>query len=127
MIARRARDFYQQEFGTQAEFKARLGRRFRRERPILEALLAGDECPPALAGGRRVLRRRSQQIRPLANQLRALSDVGALSGTLVDVARSLAHMHVSRMLRSAQRPQEFVLYELLERLYSSLAPRRSDP
>ncbi|MGH9022926.1 MAG: thiopeptide-type bacteriocin biosynthesis protein, partial [Acidimicrobiia bacterium] len=126
-MARQARGSYQQEFGTDAEFKARLGRRFRRERLTLEALLAGDESPPALARGRRVLRRRSEQIRPLAKQLRALSAEDALSVTLVDIARSLSHMHVGRMLRSAQRPQEFVLYELLERLYRSMIARRSNP
>jgi hypothetical protein len=34
-------------------------------------------------------------------------------------------MHANRLLRSAQRAHELVLYELLERAYSSQAARRS--
>jgi hypothetical protein len=37
---------------------------------------------------------------------------------------SVAHMHVNRVLRSAQRAQELVLYEMLDRVYSSRAARR---
>jgi len=39
------------------------------------------------------------------------------------VAMSFAHMHVNRLLRSAQRAQELVLYEMLDRLYASRAAR----
>jgi hypothetical protein len=42
-----------------------------------------------------------------------------------DIAVSYAHMHANRLLRSAQRAHELVLYELLERAYSSQAARRS--
>jgi hypothetical protein len=38
---------------------------------------------------------------------------------------SCVHMHVNRLLRSAQRAQELVLYELLDRLYTSQAARRA--
>jgi hypothetical protein len=34
-------------------------------------------------------------------------------------------MHVNRMLRSVQRVQELVLYELLSRAYASQVARRS--
>jgi hypothetical protein len=44
---------------------------------------------------------------------------------LTDVAMSYAHMHVNRLLRSAQRAQELVVYELLDRVYSSRAARRA--
>ena len=42
-----------------------------------------------------------------------------------ELALSLAHMHVNRMLRSAQRAQELVIYEMLGRAYRSQAARRS--
>jgi hypothetical protein len=35
-------------------------------------------------------------------------------------------MHVNRLLRSAHRAQELVLYELLDRAYSARAGRRSE-
>ncbi len=36
---------------------------------------------------------------------------------------SLAHMHVNRLLRSGQRAQELVLYEMLDRIYASRSAR----
>jgi hypothetical protein len=62
---------------------------------------------------------------PAAQELRALADAGRLCVDIAELAMSLAHMHVNRMLRSAQRAQELVLYELLGRAYSSQAARRS--
>jgi hypothetical protein len=58
-------------------------------------------------------------------ELRRLGQAGRLSATLGDIAMSYAHMHVNRLLRSAQRAQELVLYELLDRAYSAQAGRRS--
>jgi hypothetical protein len=58
-------------------------------------------------------------------ELCQLSQAGRLSTTMTDLARSVAHMHVNRLLRSAHRAQELVLYELLDRAYSSRAGRRS--
>jgi hypothetical protein len=46
---------------------------------------------------------------------------------MTDLAMSCAHMHVIRLLRSAQRAQELVLYELLDRFYVSQAARRAAP
>jgi hypothetical protein len=45
---------------------------------------------------------------------------------MTDLAASFAHMHVNRLLRSAHRAQELVLYELLDRAYSARAGRRSE-
>ena len=42
----------------------------------------------------------------------------------LDLGASLVHMHVSRLLRSAQRAQELVLYDFLSRIYQSQAARR---
>ena len=75
--------------------------------------------------GLEALRRRSLQLAPVTAELRQLSQAGRLSATLADIARSFAHMHVNRLLRSAHRAQELVLYELLDRAYSSRAGRPS--
>jgi lantibiotic biosynthesis protein len=56
-------------------------------------------------------------------KLRQLAHSGALSVTMTDVVMSYAHMHVNRLLRSAQRAQELVLYELLDRFYASQVGR----
>jgi lantibiotic biosynthesis protein len=63
-------------------------------------------------------------VAPLGRELRALADAGQISVDVRELAMSLAHMHANRMLRSAHRAQELVLYELLDRAYSTQAARR---
>jgi class I lanthipeptide synthase len=125
-VARRARESFGREFGTDGNFRGQVSQRYRAERARLEALLDPGQTPPApLAAGLEALRRRSLQLAPVTAELRRLSQAGRLSATLADIARSCAHMHVNRLLRSAHRAQELVLYELLDRAYSSRAGRRS--
>ncbi len=63
-------------------------------------------------------------MRPRVERLRDLHARGRLTASLEDLAASLGHMHVNRVLRSAQRAHEMVLYDLLDRLYLSRAARR---
>jgi thiopeptide-type bacteriocin biosynthesis protein len=125
-IAAQARHGYGSEFGAGGDFSRRVSRRYRTERASVEALLDPHQDPPAeLALSIRALHERSTALAPATQELRALADAGQLSVDLPELAMSLAHMHVNRMLRSAQRAQELVLYELLGRAYSSQAARRS--
>jgi hypothetical protein len=41
-----------------------------------------------------------------------------------EIARSYLHMHANRLLRSAQREQEAVLYDLLAQYYESEVARK---
>jgi hypothetical protein len=59
------------------------------------------------------LRTRSERLEPIAAHLRG-RDVD-----IANLAASYAHMHANRLLRSAHRPQELVLYDLLHRLYTA--------
>jgi thiopeptide-type bacteriocin biosynthesis protein len=125
-IAGRARRGYGSELGAHGDFQHEVGRRYRKERASVETLLDPHRDPPAeLAASLRVLHQRSVALAPVVGQLRAVADAGRLSVDIPELAMSLAHMHVNRMLRSAQRAQELVLYELLGRAYSSQAARRS--
>ncbi len=125
-VARRARESFGREFGIDGDFRGRVSQRYRAERARLEALLDPGQAPPApLAAGLEALRRRSLQLAPVTAELRQLGQAGRLSATMTDIAMSYAHMHVNRLLRSAQRAQELVLYELLDRAYSAQAGRRS--
>jgi lantibiotic biosynthesis protein len=121
-IARRARAGYGHEFGVDRAFQREVSRRYRDERAGLEALL-GPNPPAALRPSVAALGERSAAIRPRVAALRALAGDGRLLMSLSDVAMSVAHMHVNRMLRSAQRAQELVLYEFLDRIYCSAAAR----
>jgi thiopeptide-type bacteriocin biosynthesis protein len=121
-LIRRARDGYAREFRAEAGFARQLGDAYRRQRPNLEHLLSLQiEQDAALAVGLSALRARSACAAPALAALRDCEQAGALS--LADMALSLAHMHVNRMLRSAQRQQELVIYEFLDRLYSARAAR----
>jgi thiopeptide-type bacteriocin biosynthesis protein len=125
-MARGARESFGREFGIDGNFRGQVSQRYREERARLEALLdPGQALPAPLAAGLEALRRRSDQVAPVTAELRQLGQAGRLSVTLADLARSVAHMHANRLLRSAHRAQELVLYELLDRAYSSRAGRRS--
>jgi thiopeptide-type bacteriocin biosynthesis protein len=124
-VTRGAREGFGREFGIDAAFRSRVSRRYRAQRTDLEAVLDPGQTPPGpLAPGLAALRRRSLRLSPVMAELRRLDAAGQLSTPLTDIARSYAHMHVNRLLRSAHRAQELVLYELLERAYSTQAGRR---
>ena len=102
-----------------------LGERFRRERPGLVALLdPTHKAGRALAPGLLALRRRSKRWRPAAARLSALEAAGRLWAPRQEIAKSYLHMHVNRLLRSAQVKQEVVLSEFLARHYESELARR---
>lgn len=124
-LARESRDAYGLEFRVDGEFRATVGERYRAQRASLEALLTEQHVPALLAPGIEALQARSARIAPLAAELRHLERTGRLGGTITDLAGSYAHMHVNRLLRSAQRAQELVLYEYLDRFYSAQAGRRT--
>jgi thiopeptide-type bacteriocin biosynthesis protein len=108
-LMRGLRTAFGREFRVDARLARALGERLSRERAGLEELLeAGADHP--LAPGLEVLRRRSERIVPLGP-------------ATLDVAASHVHMHCNRMLRSAPRAHELVLYDFLARLYESRAAR----
>jgi thiopeptide-type bacteriocin biosynthesis protein len=126
-LARRQREGFGREFAVDGTFRGQVGQRYRAERTHLEALLDPGQGPPApLATGLEALHRRSLQLIPVTDELRRLARAGRLSTPMTDLAASFAHMHVNRLLRSAHRAQELVLYELLDRAYSARAGRRSE-
>jgi thiopeptide-type bacteriocin biosynthesis protein len=104
--------------------RRQVGERYRREAASLVDLVRrrGDDAS-VLSPGLDVLAARSARIRPVAVELRALADAGRLTQPLAEIARSLVHMHANRLLRSAHRAQELVIYDFLDRAYTSIAER----
>jgi lantibiotic biosynthesis protein len=124
----RARKNFLAEFRADENLNEQLSERYRQERKRLEALLDSQRAAESeLAPGLEVLERRSQRIAPIAAALRTAEREGRLTQPLSELAWSYAHMHVNRLLRSAQRQQEMVLYDLLTRLYSAQAARQRQP
>jgi thiopeptide-type bacteriocin biosynthesis protein len=125
-LARTARERYGREFGVDGTFRGAVGQRYRKERVSLETLFdPGQEPPARLIPGLEALRERSLRIAAGGAELRELANIRRSPAALTDVAGSYAHMHVNRLLRSGQRAQELVLYELLDRYYSVQAGRRA--
>jgi thiopeptide-type bacteriocin biosynthesis protein len=126
-MVEKMRDAFTREFHAGADFARQLAARFRSERKALESLLepaAVGDSP--LTAGLEVLRRRSQRLVPVAAELRACARQGRLSKPLTELAASFLHMHANRLLRSAHRAQELVLYDFLYRLYQSQTARRAE-
>jgi len=121
-FARDARDGYQKEMRAQGKAtQGWLADRFRKERKSIEPLIQPNHRSviPALAAGLASLDHRSQVSVPTMNEMRRIHARGGLTRSLERVAHSVIHMHCNRVLRSAQRTQEFVIYEFLARLYDS--------
>jgi thiopeptide-type bacteriocin biosynthesis protein len=123
-LIRQARHAFAAEFHAGADFNHQLGTRYRQERKSLETLFdpAGG-TDARLAAGLEILRRRSRWLAPVLAELKACAGSGRLSVPLVDLAPSYLHMHNNRLLRSAHRAQELVLYDFLAHLYESRAAR----
>ncbi|HEY0511506.1 MAG TPA: lantibiotic dehydratase [Thermoanaerobaculia bacterium] len=123
-VLRGMREGFSREFGGGKGLRVQLDQRFRQEWRSLMPLLdpAGDaesELAPALA----VLRQRSERSVPIVDELLELQRESRLNQTLADLAPSYVHMHVNRIIRSAQRAHEMVLYDFLYLLYESRAAR----
>ncbi|HYX22810.1 MAG TPA: lantibiotic dehydratase [Thermoanaerobaculia bacterium] len=121
---RAMKESFGREFGGGKSLRVQLDQKFRKEGRSLAPLLdpAGDEASelaPALA----VLRRRSERLAPLCAELRARAAAGRLNQSVADLAPSFIHMHVNRMIRSAARAHELVLYDFLFQLHESRAAR----
>ncbi|HEX2295887.1 MAG TPA: lantibiotic dehydratase [Actinomycetota bacterium] len=124
-VARRMRDSYAAEFAADALLKRQIGDRYRAERRSLEPLVSADPgAEGALGRALGALARRSDAVREPVARLRALESAGRLTTTFDDLATSLGHMHVNRLIRSSQRAHEMVIYDLLDRLYTARAARR---
>jgi len=92
-------------------------------RKELESFLFEGNQSEALALGLAILKRRDKDLATCWNRLRELEACGALMSTRMELAASYTHMHVNRLLRSAQRSQEFAIYDFLARQYESRLAR----
>jgi thiopeptide-type bacteriocin biosynthesis protein len=117
-IMRRAREAFAAEHRADTRLKKQLGVKFRAERDRVAELL--DRAPNPdhdLSPGFDALARRAEAWRDTIAEIRARDARGELRPRLDVVVWSYIHMHANRLLRSAHRAQEMVLYDLLARTY----------
>lgn len=128
LVILRARDSLGAEHQVTPDLWSALGARYTRLRAELEIVFARDPARDVghpLAFGFETLARRDARI---AEAVRASSehDHEAHVSRRPEMAWSLAHMHVNRLLHASQRTQEMVLYDFLRRLHATRQIRK-DP
>ncbi len=118
------RESFFREFGGGKPLRLQLDQKQRAERRALEALLDPARAEQSdLAPGVAILRGRSELNAPLVAELRRLEQEGRLTSPVAQIAPSLVHMLINRLIRSAQRAHELVLYDLLAGIFESQAAR----
>ena len=122
-IMKQARESFGKEFRVQKNVVAQLSEKFRKERKSLEELLRAEIDDHPLAPGLDLFRGRSERLAPIIAELKSCEEEGRLSVPLRELVLSYIHMHANRLLRSAQRQQELVIYDLLARIYESQLAR----
>jgi thiopeptide-type bacteriocin biosynthesis protein len=128
-LVREAGERLSREFHRSGGLQQRLNERYRSERPGLESLLLGSPREEAAAEGAGLTDRfpcfehRSLAVQPIVAALREAERTGRLTKPLGWLTGGFVHLHANRMLRSAGRAQELVLYDFLSRLYESQAAR----
>jgi thiopeptide-type bacteriocin biosynthesis protein len=109
----------EQSYVVDESYRKQLASRFRQERKTLSALcdsgMAGVLPEPALAA----FQRYSAGLEEIRRELDELGRSGTLTSPARDVATSLVHMHLNRLLLTSHRAQETVLYNFLARTYAA--------
>jgi thiopeptide-type bacteriocin biosynthesis protein len=118
--------------GFTRDVRRQLAARLRKGRPDIEAVLdRARDAPSPLAPGLEAFERRSRALAPIVSEWHRLQRPDAVQSSLIDVAGSLVHMHLNRLLADG-RQDEPIVYDLLGRVYASQAARtpggrRGDP
>jgi thiopeptide-type bacteriocin biosynthesis protein len=91
-----------------------LSKTARTHRALVAQLVSGA-VPESLSAVTQLLHSQAAVLSPLAAQYKALDAQGRLTASLGEISGALMHMHVNRLLRSQQRRQEMVIYDVLLR------------
>jgi len=122
-LCTKVRDRLGAELGLDRASRSQLGERFRQYRASINTLFAAeplsDEHP--LRPGIEILQRRYEPLQALANSLKVAC--ASASVPLDGVVTSLIHMFVNRVLPTAQRTQELVLYDFMRRQFEAEVAR----
>ena len=124
LVARRRRE-YGLEFNVDAtQARHLLGDRFRQHRRSLEPLWDREQDATSdLAPGLAVWDRRSEKLRPVADQLAAAAARQELWVPPSQLIDSYLHMSVNRLARADGRTYELVLFDFLHRHFESFDAR----
>jgi len=117
---------FRREFRVDARFEGQVSQRFRKEKPLLEALFGiRDRFPEQLRWAQDGMDAFKRRYSPCAAQFRSLAQQDRLTTSLEDLGVSLAHMHVNRMMLSNPREHELIIHGFLHRTCRGRLARRS--
>jgi thiopeptide-type bacteriocin biosynthesis protein len=109
--------------GLTPAWRRELAAQLRTERFDIEAVLDRTrDAESRLGPGLESFEVRSGALAPIVADWRRLEQDGAAQASLTEVAGSLVHMHLNRLLPEG-REDEPVIYDLLGRVYASLMAR----
>ena len=116
---------FAQEFNADATMRKSLGAILRDKQAAIHRALDGTAEPESpLGAALAVLAARDRAMRQPIAELRRLEAEGRLGRPVSDLAGSLAHMAVNRLIAAEPRPHEAVLYDFLHRHRLSQRARR---
>jgi hypothetical protein len=124
-LAKRIEAGFRREFRVDADFEGQLSQRFRKERPLLEALFTDrDRFPEHLRWAQEIVEALKIKLSSPAAELRLLAQQDRLSTSLESISVALAHMHVNRMMLANPREHELIIHAFLHRLCRGRIARR---
>lgn len=110
---------FKKEFGfTQKEYKIQLDKKFRNNRQAIEETII-NQPDSWMALYSAIIQHKSQALQPIVKLLLKMETQQELEVPLKSLLGSQIHMMINRLFRSKQRIVEMVLYDMLERYYSS--------
>jgi thiopeptide-type bacteriocin biosynthesis protein len=120
-----ARDGFGAEVGMDTNLQKQLGEKYRKHKAEITSLLEtpADDPEHMFGPAFQMIARRSRANALPVRLLRVLEADGKLRAPVLELAHSFIHMTVNRMIRSAARLHELVLYDLLRRHYDGLIAR----
>ncbi|HEY5951146.1 MAG TPA: thiopeptide-type bacteriocin biosynthesis protein, partial [Kofleriaceae bacterium] len=126
LVVRRARDGFAAELAAGPATTKAIGGTYRKQRASLEELLDRPSDDHPLAPGLALIAASSPHVREIGVALRDAERAGRLTVPLINVAGIYMHMLTNRLLKGRARQQELVIYDLLDRCYTSRAKRCSE-
>lgn len=119
-LAKERASTFASEFAHGAAQRKQLSQSFREvRRDLVSSVLSYDSGHREVNGTWKALSIRSERSRASIAALRSANDQGRLTRPLHDIARSLVHMWVNRIIGERPREHEFVLYDYLHRIYQA--------
>jgi len=122
------RQSWEKTLGVSEAYRRQMSDKFRKKRQVLADLLdKPGETTEILSQAQPVLRTYLARLKVIRRELNETQAAGGLTAGIPVLAADYVHMHLNRMLRSAQSAQEMVLHDFLARTYDSQLARASRP